>query len=318
MSNNNFVVCVSCMTYNHTPYILDAMNGFTMQKTTFPYVCCIIDDASTDGESDIIKEYIEEYFDLQDQSVVQKEVTDDYVLCFAQHKTNKNCYFAVLWMKYNHYSIKKSKLPYISRWRDNVTYIALCEGDDYWINALKLQEQFDFMEFHPECSLCFHANYDLYPSGRKKMHKPKENKDFYSPEDIILGGGGFMATNSMFYRGEYFQNEDRPDFWKNCPIGDLPLMLFLVAKGKVGYIDDIMSTYRCMVPGSWSTTTHNSISAQIKHYKASIKMYDEYDKYTNYKYHQTIVKRKKNKRKSLLNYLIKSFLKRIFKKCSIY
>lgn len=312
MNQNNYIVCVRCMTFNHAPYIVDAMNGFTMQQTTFPFVCTIVDDASTDGEQEIIRNYLQENFDLEDQTVVRNEETEDYVLCFAQHKTNKNCYFAVLWLKYNHYK-KKSKSPYIVEWNENVKYKAICEGDDYWIDPLKLQKQFDCMETHPEYSLCFHANYELFPSGEKKIYKPKELKEQYSPDDVILGGGGFMATCSMFYRSEYLLNEDRPDFWKHCPIGDLPSMLYFVTKGKFGYINEVMSVYRRIVPGSWSTR-QNGIMAQIKHYKASLKMYDEYDKYTGYKYHHTILKRKKQRRKIFLKSLLKILLKRYVNK----
>ena len=95
-------VCVRCITFNQSSYIEDALNGFTMQKTNFPYVCTIIDDASTDGEQEVIKKYLQDNFDLEDKSVVRNEDTDDYVLNFAQHKTNRNCYFAVLYLKYNH------------------------------------------------------------------------------------------------------------------------------------------------------------------------------------------------------------------------
>ena len=118
MENNVFkwMVFVKCFTFNHAPYIVDAMNGFTMQKTTFPYICCIVDDASTDGEPEVIRKYLKENFDLANKSVARNEETDDYVLCYAQHKTNKNCYFAVLWLKYNHYRKKyEIRQEYIRR-----------------------------------------------------------------------------------------------------------------------------------------------------------------------------------------------------------
>ena len=59
-----YLVSVRCMTYNHAPYILDALNGFVMQKTTFPYVVQVVDDASTDGEQEVIRKYVAEQFDL--------------------------------------------------------------------------------------------------------------------------------------------------------------------------------------------------------------------------------------------------------------
>ena len=70
-----FMVQVSCRTFNHANYITDAMNGFTIQQTNFPYVCTIVDDASTDGEQEVIRQYLQEHFDLEDKSVVRNEET---------------------------------------------------------------------------------------------------------------------------------------------------------------------------------------------------------------------------------------------------
>ena len=89
----NYLVRVSCMTFNQASYIEDAMNGFTMQETKFPFVCIIVDDASTDGEQEVIEGYLKEHFDLEDKAIVQQEETDDYVRTFARHKSNYNCYF---------------------------------------------------------------------------------------------------------------------------------------------------------------------------------------------------------------------------------
>ena len=98
----SFLVCVKRMTFNHHAYIEDAMNGFVMQETDFPFVCVIIDDASTDGEPEVIN-----------------DETDDYVRTLGRHKTNENCYFLVIYLKYNHYSIKKSKMPYYAEYQGN-------------------------------------------------------------------------------------------------------------------------------------------------------------------------------------------------------
>lgn len=160
-------VCVRCMTYNQASYITDAMNGFTMQQTDFPYVCCILDDCSTDGEQDVIKNYLHDNFDFEEESVVRKEETDDYVLTFAQHKVNENCYFAVLFLKYNHYSIKKAKFPYLAEWNDHSKYLAVCEGDDYWVADSKLQRQVDFLDSHPDYTMYFHNALVRYQDSDK-------------------------------------------------------------------------------------------------------------------------------------------------------
>ena len=120
MEYPKFKVTVSCMTYNQSKYITDAMNGFTMQQTDFPFVCTIVDDASTDGEQEVIRKYVEENFDFSEGSAAYSKETDYAFITYAQHKTNKNCYFAVLYLKENHYSQKKDKSPYLKEWRDGV------------------------------------------------------------------------------------------------------------------------------------------------------------------------------------------------------
>lgn len=164
------LVCVRSITYNHAPYIADAMNGFCMQKTSFPFVCAVIDDCSTDGEQEVISNYLHEHFDLEDQSVVRNEETDDYKLIYARHKENHNCFFVVLYLKYNHYSIGKSHLKnqYIKEWYDSAKYIALCEGDDYWTDPFKLQKQVEVMELHTECTICYGKVTTIDKKGKPK------------------------------------------------------------------------------------------------------------------------------------------------------
>ena len=160
MNDNQYMVYVQCMTYNQAQFIVDTMNGFCMQETSFPYVCVIVDDCSTDGEQDVIKHYMKYHFNMSNKAVIREEETDDYTLLFAQHKTNINCYFCVLFLKYNHYG-KKTKIPYIREWRDLSRYSATCEGDDYWTSPVKLQKQVDFLENHPEYVLTCHR-YSIY------------------------------------------------------------------------------------------------------------------------------------------------------------
>ena len=148
-------VYVRCFTYNHASYIVDSMNGFTMQQTDFPYVCVIIDDASTDGEPDVIRQYLSDSFDLEDNHVKRERETDDYCFVYARHKTNPNCFFAVFLLKYNHYR-KKSRYPFYKEFDDAAEYVAICEGDDYWTDPLKLQKQVHFLDMHPDYSLCCH------------------------------------------------------------------------------------------------------------------------------------------------------------------
>lgn len=314
MFEKSFKVYVSCITYNHSHFIKNAMDGFCMQQTDFPYVCGIIDDASTDGEPEIIRQYLEDFFDFGDDSLTRRDETDDYVRVFAQHKENKNCFFAVVFLKYNHYKIGKTKLQYLSHWRDIATYIALCEGDDYWISPYKLQRQADYLDTNPDCSMCFHANKKEYPNGEINVYRPKPCKSKYYPEDIIPVDASYMATNSMFYRSEYLLKEKKPDFFSVVQVGDLPLMLFLVSKGFFGYIDEVMSVYRVMAPGSWSERNSKvSISQLLNNLHKIIKMYKGYNVYTKRKYRRLIYKKISYNRRVMYKRLVRVSLCSLFK-----
>lgn len=293
---NKYMVCVKCLTFNHGQYIEDALDSFCIQQTTFPFVCVIVDDSSTDGEPEVIERYMDEHFDLNDASIVRQENTDDYRMVFARHKDNQNCYFSVYYLKYNHYSISKSKMALITEWTENAKYHAICEGDDYWIDPMKLQKQVDFLEAHPEHSLCFCAHKTQYPDGTMIDTICYEDDVEQCPmEDIILGGGSYMATNSMLYRNSMYVPFST---WAvDCPIGDLPLLLTLANKGKVGYLKDIMCVYRIFANGSW---TQKRQSADIKrrrsHYRAIRKMWYQFDEWSERKYHKIVVKKlRKNK-----------------------
>ena len=140
-----YTVAIECMTYNHSNYIIDALNGFVMQQTDFPYVAIVVDDASTDNEPEVILSFFEKEFDFTNST---REETDDYIRIVAKHKTNLHCIFVVIFLKYNHY-LKKSKSPYFKEWEDNAKYVAFCEGDDYWTDPLKLQKQVEILEANP-------------------------------------------------------------------------------------------------------------------------------------------------------------------------
>lgn len=156
VENNNVQVCVECMTFNQATYIKDTLDGFCMQQTSFPYVCIVMDDASTDGEQEVITKYLHDNFNLNDGAIVRTDETDDYVMTFAQHRNNLNCFFAVFFLKYNHYSKGIRKESYYAEWRNASKYLAMCEGDDYWTLPTKLQVQYDYLESHPNVVLSCH------------------------------------------------------------------------------------------------------------------------------------------------------------------
>ena len=247
-----FMVRVSCMTFNHVNYITDTMNGFTMQQTDFPFVCCIMDDASTDGEQEVIKKYFQEHFDLENKSVVRNEETDDYILTFAQHKTNRNCYFAVLYLKYNHYNIKKSKEPYIKEWMD-VQFMAICEGDDYWTDPLKLQKQADILMNDDNIGLVFTKDILLNEISGKKMERSlsPEIKLDDNFKWKIIDQRVMIGTNTTMIRHDLYQQikSIKEDF-EGFLMGDTQLWFHSARLSKVAYIPEAMGVYRKQPTGA--------------------------------------------------------------------
>ena len=264
-TNVNPLVSICCLTYNHAPYIRDAIEGFLMQKTNFPVEILIHDDASTDGTADIIREYEAQYPDII-KPIYQTE---------------------------NQYSkgIKISQVYQFPRAKGK--YIALCEGDDYWIDPYKLQKQVDFLEANPECTLCFHASKHVDASNPDifYIHRPKKipNNNKCEIKDVIIGGGGFITTNSMLFLKDYII--DKPDWVYKAPVGDGPLMLLLASYGSILYIDEIMSVYRINTQYSWNLSMKNKDKRKQHHY-AILKMWNEFDKWTNKKYHKYVLYRK--------------------------
>ena len=259
---DNITVSISCTTYNHEDYIADTIESFLMQKTKFKYEILIHDDASTDRTAEIIKSYEKKYPEI----------------------------IKPIYQTYNQYS-KGVKVWKLNSGRAKGKYIAICEGDDFWTDVSKLQKQVDYMELHPDCSMCVHATYKVNAEKVKyKKHvRPNIGNKIYSVEEIIDGGGGLFASNSIMYPRHLGIN--MPDFYNNAPIGDYPLAIYLALKGKVYYIDEFMSAYRIMSKGSWSEKMKEaSTEKRIDHINKIENMLIEVDEYSDYKYSAVIKK----------------------------
>ena len=282
MQYPKFKVTVHCSTFNHAKFITDAMNGFTMQQTDFPFVCTIIDDASTDGEQDVIKQYVEEHFDLSEDGVAYKKETDYAHIVYAQNKTNKNCYFAVLFLKENHYSQKKDRISYLKEWRENVDYIAMCEGDDYWIDPLKLQKQVKFLDENKEFSLCGTNGIVI---TEQCLNRPKYFNNIAHSREITfkeIVNYWTMPTASLLYRYEIIENY--PNWTKNIISGDQTLLLMSTRFGRIYCFSDITCFYRKLAGESilhnlWSGKEHLYQQNLIALYENFLKYYGNADNY---------------------------------------
>ncbi|MDD1501309.1 glycosyltransferase family 2 protein [Lysinibacillus sp. CNPSo 3705] len=265
------MVSIHCLAYNHEQYIADAMDSFLKQKTNFKFEILIHDDASTDRTADIIREYEKKYPNLI-KPIYQTE---------------------------NQYS-KGVSVDQANTTRAKGKYIAICEGDDYWLDPYKLQKQFDYMEKHPECSLCVHGGNVVNASDKKCVSINRLNKGDkeFSVEEVIEGGGGLFLTNSMFYPLKF--RKERPDFLINAPVGDYPLVIYLSLLGTVYYMDELMSSYRVGDSTSWTGRTFSDIETKKQHYLEIEDMLNEINLYTNNKFKDAINRRKKSTLFSLL------------------
>lgn len=254
------LVSICCITYNHEPYIRDAIEGFLIQETNFPLEILIHDDASTDKTAEIIKEYEQKHPDII-RPIYQTE---------------------------NQYSKGVKPNPAYNFSRARGKYIALCEGDDYWTDPKKLQKQMDIMESNPGCTMSVHTVKIKY-EGRNisaGLLRPKCKNSLFTTDEIILGGGGYLATNSLMFKKNIIKN--LPRFYLEAPVGDTPLILLCAAEGSVYYIDECMSVYRTNVPGSWSERVLKDRDKSKEHLIKMLQMYEQFDVYTKQKYAPSI------------------------------
>ena len=245
---DEYLVCVRCMTYNHINYIKDALHGFVIQQTSFPFVCAIIDDASTDGGQRVVKEYLRDCFDLQDSSVAYEKDTEYGHVTFARHKTNKNCYFAVIYLKENHYSQNKSKAPYLTEWMDT-KYVALCEGDDYWTDPLKLQKQVDILEADETLMAVVTNTKVVDKEGNELKEKqdnvvPNNKQGRYDLRNFINNVHHYPTATVCYRRIHMDEIEKMRRHTANPYLGDWTLWICLHIFGDFYYLDEVTSAYR--------------------------------------------------------------------------
>ena len=246
----DYKVLVRCFTYQQSKYIEDTLNGFCVQETQFPFLCLVVDDASTDGEQNVINNYINEHFDIADQSVVWEDKTQDGTLRYAQHRTNKNCYILFYALSKNLYKQREYKFSLIREWQDRAEYEALCEGDDYWTDPLKLQKQVDILEADESlmacCTNC--SVVDMNSDVLEEKHvQPvvKENKQGrYSLRDFFNQGHQY-PTLSVLYRNTHRDEvRQKTATMRNPYMGDWTLWIALLCFGDMYYLDEVTCAYR--------------------------------------------------------------------------
>lgn len=239
-----YMVCTRCMTYNQAFYIKDTLNGFAMQEATFPMAFCIIDDASTDDEPEVITKWAEEQLDFS--SPEAKTEQHEYgKRIIAPLKNRQNSLFVFVFLKENHYRQNKPKLQYIEEWFDNAQYLAVCEGDDYWVHSSKLHLQVEFLENHPDYSTVY-TNFKSYDVKGQKWRPSDLHKtisgDLYA--DIMAREVGIWLLTVCYRASDQKMLPQVND--ENIFQGDCFIFLHLSLCGKIHYLDEITAVYRYM------------------------------------------------------------------------
>lgn len=242
-------VCIRCYTYNHAQYIGDAMNGFVMQETDFPFVAAIVDDASTDETPQVISNYFVECFDTEDSTVAFREETDYGTVLFARHRTNLNCFFAIVLLKENHYSQGKGKQAYLDRWIEDAKYVALCEGDDYWIDSHKLQKQVSLLDNDTGLMAVVTNSMVVDKGGAVLSEKitdvvPHNCGGRYTLHDYLLSVHHYPTATVLYRNSHRAEVRRMKRHTANRFLGDWTLWAILHSFGDFYYIDDVTSAYR--------------------------------------------------------------------------
>lgn len=258
-------ISVRVATYQHVGYIRKCLDSILVQKTEVPIEMLIGEDESTDGTRAICIEYAERH--------------PDRIRLFLR----KRCESRFIWQ-----GLEKG---FNGRWlimSSRGDYQAICEGDDYWTDPYKLQKQYDFMKARPECSLCFHPAHVLnVRTGEiERQIRPFRGTQVLPADRLFYGGGHTAPTASLFYRSELLANP--PLFYASleCPVGDHALALLLCSKGRIGYLDEVMSVRTLWVKGSYMTRFHEQDDREkkIRIVNGLIKLLDDFDAYTDGRY----------------------------------
>ena len=250
---DKYMVAVRCMTYNQSLYIEESLHGFTIQETNFPVVYIVVDDASTDGEQDLLRNWAEMHL-CPKEGLLLWETMPYGQLAVAKLKGNDKATFVFVLLAENHTQTGRRNLKseYVSEWNNAAKYNALCEGDDYWIDPLKLAKQVEILESDPEIGLCY-ASAKVYDEDKHSFSKEIKGHKFETFEQQLMWN--YIPTLTVCMRTDMrLQYDAEKKNWeeaKTWKMGDYPLWLWFCVKSKVSFLNDVVAVYR-VSPGTAS------------------------------------------------------------------
>ncbi len=215
---SRFKVSVVTITYNQESYIAQAIDSVLMQECDFDFEYIIGDDASTDGTAKILRGY---------------EHRHPERIRLVVHEENLGA---------------QMNLAHVLGMCAG-RYVALLDGDDYWTSPHKLQTQADFMDANPECALSHHG-YSILRAGPQFQTCEAVSARARRSEIEDLLDANFIAACTVMYRWGLL--DALPPWWGDTSLGDYPLNVLHAQHGWIGYIDEVMATYRVHGAGLWS------------------------------------------------------------------
>lgn len=225
-------VSICCITYNHEQYIKDALEGFVIQQTSFPFEIVISDDCSKDSTRSIITEYKAKYPDL---------IRD------VSPKQNLG-----IFANFRHVQDQaKGK------------YVALCEGDDLWSDPLKLQKQVDLLEADETLMLCCTDCSVVDQRGKEVLSRrggivKDDLPGRYNLRDFFRDNHQY-PTLSVVYRNTHREEvHDKHQHTANPFLGDWTLWICLMIYGDMYYLNEVTCAYR--VNPTSATHTANKVA----------------------------------------------------------
>ena len=251
-------ISVYCMSYNCAPFIERAIHGMVSQKINVSYKIIIHDDASTDGSADIIRKYAKKYPEK---------------ICAVFQSENQYSKGADIY--------KQFISPHIEG-----DYIAICEGDDFWMDENKLQMQYDYMEKHPECSLCTHntVRYDL---------NTKKKSTFNNWKDVHILTADEVFANFGVHTSSYFLRKACKDWpGKTYWFGDYMMLTWAFYLGQVAVLPYVMSVYHAKNPnGVMSALSRQDVDLWIKKIREQTEYLNQYNELTRLSFKQYVQNR---------------------------
>lgn len=278
-------VLIFCYAYNHEKYIANCLDSMLKQLVDFNVKIIVHNDNSTDKTKEIIESYRTKH----------KEIIK------VINQTN------------NLYSKEHALLPIFSFLRKYLEgkYIAMCEGDDYWTNPLKLKTQVELLNKYPKCHFCVHK-VDVLNDETQKVYRTIPAKEF-KLKSSVLSSDKFIhltsirypfQTSSYMVRAMDFSNylDNLPKFAEIMPTEDESTLLYFGQLGEIIYINKSFSVYRKFSDGSWSNDhKEKDLKQNIERLNRMIVAMKEFDSFTCFKYkHQVDFRIKKHQLRIML------------------